>query len=120
MRRIYLLGLPVLCGVLLLSTASVRAMQMIESFPSARTVIDGRNEQYVVRFDALVNHRDSRLTITQHGRLVRSLQPILRSDPKALAASAPRLPPGDYELHWSARSMSGETSEGSVPFTVGP
>ena len=72
------------------------------------------------RFDALVNHHNSLLTITQHGHVVRSLRPILRSDPKALAASAPRLPPGDYELQWSARSMSGETSEGSVPFSIRP
>jgi methionine-rich copper-binding protein CopC len=120
MQRVCLLGLPVLCGVLLLGIASVRAMQMVESFPSARTVVEGRNAQYVVRFDALVNHRDSRLTIIQHDHVLRTLQPILRSDPKALTASAPRLPAGDYELHWSARSMSGETSEGSVPFAVGP
>lgn len=102
MQRICLLGFPVLCGVLLLGIASVRAMQMVESFPSARTVVEGRNAQYVVRFDALVNHRDSRLTIIQHDRVLRTLQPILRSDPKALTASAPRLPTGDYELHWSA------------------
>ena len=120
MRRPCLLGFPVLGTVLLLGISSGRAMQMTESFPAAKTVVEGRNAQYVVRFDALVNHRLSQLTITQHGHLVRRLQPLLRSDPEALAASAPRLPPGDYELHWSARSMSGETSDGSVPFTVRP
>ena len=120
MRPICLLSLPVLCGALLLSSGSARAMRMVQSFPAARAVIDGRNAQYVVRFDALVNHRDSSLTITQHGHILQTLHLILRSDPKALAASAPRLPPGEYELHWSARSMSGEVSEGSVPFTVQP
>jgi methionine-rich copper-binding protein CopC len=36
-----------------------------------------------------------------------------------LFASAPLLPPGDYELHWSARSMADDgVTEGSIPFTV--
>jgi methionine-rich copper-binding protein CopC len=120
MWRTCLLGLSVLCGAVLFGSGSVHAMQMVESFPAARAVIDGRNAQYVVRFDSLVNHRDSLLTITQNGHTVETLHLILRSDPKALAASAPRLPSGEYELHWSARSVSGEASEGSVPFTVRP
>ena len=109
-----------LCGALLVVARPAHAMEMIGSYPSARTVIEGRNAQYVVRFDSVINHRSSRLTIVQKEQLVRSLPIILRSDPKALTASAPRLPSGAYELHWYAYSMSGETNEGSVPFTVAP
>jgi len=107
-------------GAVLLAGRPGYAMEMLQSFPTARAVVTGHNAQYAVRFDTVVNHRISRLTITRQGQVAQNLQVILRSDPKSLTASAPLLPPGEYELHWSAISMSGETSEGAVPFTVMP
>ena len=115
------LRVALLClGAVLLTCRPGYAMEMLLSFPAARAVVTDHNAQYAVRFDTVVNHRTSLLTITREGRLVQKLQVILRSDPKSLTASAPRLPPGEYELHWSAHSMSGETNEGAVPFTVAP
>jgi methionine-rich copper-binding protein CopC len=115
----YSLGVAALSGALSLSNPCI-AMQMVGSFPSARTVIQDKNAQYVVRFDTVVDHHASRLEITKQGRVIRTLQPLLRSDTKALTASASRLPPGAYELHWSARSVTGESNEGTIPFTVAP
>jgi hypothetical protein len=43
-------------------------MEMLQSFPTARAVVTGHNAQYAVRFDTVVNHRISRLTITQQAR----------------------------------------------------
>ena len=93
---------------------------MMESRPSAETIVDRNNAQYVVRFDGPVDHRASRLVITQGNRVVRNLRPLLDSAPEVLFASGPRLPAGDYQLFWSARSMpDGDTTDGSIHFTVG-
>ena len=97
-----------------------RPMNMIESLPAARAIVDHNNAQYVVRFDGPVDHRGSRLLITRGDRVVRKLRPLLDSAPEVLFASGPRLPAGDYQLHWSAKSMpDGDFTDGSIGFTVG-
>jgi methionine-rich copper-binding protein CopC len=99
--------------------ALAEPMRMVESFPGAQAVVDGRNAQYSVRFDGLVDHRASRLFITQDGHVVENLKPLLAAAPQMLFASAPDLPPGGYELHWSAKPVAdGSVTEGSIPFTV--
>ena len=105
--------------VLGLHGALARPMHMIESYPAADAVVDGLNAQYFVRFDGPVDHRGAHLLITRDGRTVETLNALLDSAPEVLFASAPRLPVGAYELHWSARSMpDGELTEGSLRFTV--
>jgi methionine-rich copper-binding protein CopC len=112
-------GLGMAFLVLSLHGALAAPKRMVESFPAAQAVVDGRNAQYSVRFDGLVDHRASRLLITQGSRVVETLKPLLSAAPEVLFASAPLLPPGDYELHWSARSMADDgVTEGSIPFTV--
>ena len=111
-------GVLVLFVILLLAGHSSLAMEMIGSFPAARTVVAGRNAQYAVRFDSAVDHRGSHLTITQQDRLVQNLQVILRSDPKALTASAAKVAARRYELHCGSFDARRD-KEGSVPFTVG-
>ena len=104
-----------------LQPAWARPMHMVESYPAADAIVDGRNAQYFVRFDGPVDHRGAHLVITRDGRTVETLDALLDSAPEVLFASAPRLPAGDYELHWSARSMpDGETTDGSYRFTVRP
>lgn len=99
--------------------AVARPMHMMESHPAAGAVVDGRNAQYFVRFDAPVDHRNSRLFITNAGRLVQTLHPLLSAAPEVLFASAEALAPGDYELHWAAKSMpDADFTDGSVAFTV--
>jgi methionine-rich copper-binding protein CopC len=99
--------------------ALARPMRLVESYPAADAVLDGRNAEYFVRFDGPVDHRAAHLRITQDGRTVETLDARLDSAPEVLFASAPRLPPGSYELHWTAKSMpDGEATEGSLRFTV--
>jgi methionine-rich copper-binding protein CopC len=99
--------------------AVARQMHMVESYPVADAVVDGRNAQYSVRFDGPVDHRSARLQITRDGQTVETLNALLDSAPEVLYASAPRLPPGAYELHWSVKSTpDGEVTEGSLHFTV--
>lgn len=100
-------------------SALARPMHMMESHPAAGAVVDGRNAQYFVRFDAPVDHRNSRLFITNAGRLVQTLPPLLSAAPEVLFASADALAPGDYELHWAAKSMpDADFTDGSVALTV--
>ena len=112
-------ALPLTFLLLSLQSAFAAPMRMVESYPGAQAVLDGRNAQYSVRFDALVDHRASRLYITRGSQMVEELKPLLAAAPQVLYASAPALPPGDYQLHWAARSMAdGSVTEGSIPFSV--
>jgi methionine-rich copper-binding protein CopC len=112
--------LAVLC-VVPLQTAHARQMQVMSSYPMAEAEIDGRNAQYSVRFDGPVDHRASKLYITQNGQVIRELHPLLDSAPDVLFSSTPRLPAGSYELHWEARSMpDGDFTNGSLAFKIRP
>jgi methionine-rich copper-binding protein CopC len=108
-------------ALLLLSSPAAwsRPMRMVECFPAAQAIVDGNNVQYVVRFDSLVDHQTSRMWITQGNRVARTLTPNLNSAPTVLFASSSRLPPGSYQLHWSAMSVTDPNlTDGSVEFTV--
>lgn len=121
MRSRYLAGAALTCFTLLLSLhgVSAQAVQMMESSPSASAVTDGRSNQFFVRFDKPVDHIRSLLSITRDGKVVETLHPSFNSAPEVLFAQAPRLPPGDYKLHWAVRLMSGtEVTEGDIAFTV--
>jgi methionine-rich copper-binding protein CopC len=94
-------------------------LHVVETIPAAGAVIDTRHTTYSVRFDGLVDHRASSLSITQGGRVVEELRPLLNAAPEVLYGSAPELPNGSYELHWSARSgTDGSTVTGAIPFLV--
>ncbi len=94
-------------------------LRVMESAPAASAVIARRSSEFFVRFDRPVDHVRSTLDIMSDGKLVERLKPRLQSAPAVLFARAPTLPPGNYKLHWSVRTMSGvEAIEGDIPFTV--
>ena len=104
------------CGL-----AEARPLHVRDSFPAAEAIVDGRNAQYVVRFDGWVDHGASQMDITENGKIVEPLVPTGDSEPDVLAASATALPPGRYQLHWHAKSVpDGDFSDGFIPFTVAP
>jgi methionine-rich copper-binding protein CopC len=99
--------------------AEGRPLHVRDSTPAAETIVEGRNAQYVVRFDGWVDHAASRMDITEDGKVVEPLVPTRDSEPDVLAASAPELTPGRYQLHWHAKSVpDGDFSDGFIPFTV--
>jgi methionine-rich copper-binding protein CopC len=116
--------LPLSCAILVLllistTDAPARQMHVEASTPLAEAIMQGRNEQFAVRFDGPVDHARSHLEILHDGQVVRQLHTLLDSAPDVLFASAPAPQPGHYVLHWSARSLpDGEVSEGTIPFTV--
>jgi methionine-rich copper-binding protein CopC len=104
----------VTCGL-----AEARPLHVRDSFPAAEAILDGRNAQYIVRFDGWVDHGASQMEVTENGKIVEPLAPTRDSEPDVLAASASALPPGRYQLHWHAKSVpDGDFSDGFIPFTV--
>ena len=110
-----LAAILVTCGL-----ADARPLRVRNSLPAAEAIVDGSNAQYLIRFDGWIDHAASRIDVTQEGKTVETLVPNAESEPDLLLASAPRLPPGRYQLHWSAKSVpDGDFSEGFIVFTVG-
>jgi methionine-rich copper-binding protein CopC len=97
-----------------------RPMHVLNSTPDAQAVMHGRNMQYIVRFDGPVDHAQSRLEIVHNGHVVQALHSLLDSAADVLFASASAPEPGDYVLHWSARSIDGDGFDGMIPFSVAP
>jgi methionine-rich copper-binding protein CopC len=94
-------------------------MHLIESAPAAHSIVSGDSTEFSVRFDRPVDHIHSLLQIQRGDELVETLHPSLRSAAQVLFATAPTLPPGDYNLHWEVIGMSEkENAKGDIPFTV--
>lgn len=101
--------------------AFARAPQMMQTTPAAEAILDGRNLQFVVRFDMPVDHAAARLDIIRDGQVVRSLHPLVDSAPEVLFASAPTLPAGRYTLRWRAGAAAGgEAAGGEISFSIRP
>jgi methionine-rich copper-binding protein CopC len=99
--------------------AEARPLHLRDSFPQAEAILDGRNAQYLVRFDGLVDHAASRMEITRDGKPIETLVPVGDSEPDVLAASAPALEPGRYQLSWHVKSVpDGDFSDGFISFTI--
>lgn len=114
--KILILGL-MLGAVLPRSECLARTMSVVGSHPAVNEIMDGRATSFSIRFDGPIDHAGSRLTlITAHGN--RILHSRLESEPNTLFTDVGALPGGSYELRWEARSMDGEVSKGSIPFTV--
>ena len=47
--------------------------------------MDGRNAQYVIRFDGWVDHGASQMDVTENGKIVEPLVPTRDSEPDVLA-----------------------------------
>ena len=106
-----LIAMFVTCGL-----AQARPLNARDSFPAAEAILDGRNAQYFIRFDGWVDSwrcADGRHREREDRRAPR---PTRDSEPDVLAASAPALPLGRYQLHWHTKSVpDGGVSEGSFP-----
>jgi methionine-rich copper-binding protein CopC len=106
-------------GVCVASAALARTMVVVGTTPAENAVVSPENAQYSVRFDGLVDHNGSTLTITQGDQVVATLHALLNAAPNTLFAMGPRLGAGDYQLRWAVRSQpDGEMTEGSVAFSV--
>ena len=101
------------------ASAGAQDVLVLDSAPKAKAVIGEPSSSFFVRFDRPIDHIHSRLSIWRDGQVVEHLQPRLESSPDVLFARAPTLPPGEYMLHWTVRTMQDvKIIEGNIPFTV--
>ena len=101
------------------ASASAQSVLVLDSAPKAKAVIGEPGSSFFVRFDRPIDHIHSRLSIWRDGRRVEQLQPRLQSSPDVLFARAPTLPPGEYLLRWTVRTMEGvKVIQGDIPFTI--
>jgi methionine-rich copper-binding protein CopC len=100
--------------------AAARQVHVRVSQPTADAIIRGRHAENVIYFDGPVDHAASRLQITQDGRAVQVLRPLLGSATDVLLASGEAPPAGHYLLHWETRSTDGDVAAGDIPFSVAP
>ena len=115
-RRAALIGL---FAIVLPATAWAQDVQVMDSQPKAQAVIGEPGSAFYVRFDRPIDHVHSNLSIWRDGKLVEQLQPRLQSEPNVLFARAPTLPPGEYHLRWTVRTMAGvKVIQGDIPFTI--
>jgi methionine-rich copper-binding protein CopC len=115
-RRVVLTGL---FAMLLPALAWAQDIQVLDSAPKAKAVIGEPGSAFYVRFDRPIDHIHSSLSIWRDGRVVERLQPRFQSAPDVLFARAPTLPPGEYMLRWTVRTMEGvKVIEGDIPFTI--
>jgi len=115
-RRLALVGLYAMAFS---ASATAQDVQVMDSAPKAQAVIGEPGSSFFVRFDRPIDHIHSNLSIWRDSRLVEQLQPRLQSSPDVLFARAPTLPPGQYMLRWSVRTMEGvKVIEGDIPFTI--
>jgi methionine-rich copper-binding protein CopC len=115
--RIWLLALG-LAATPLWSAQSAETIHVLESHPTKGESLDGRSEDFFVRFSGPVDHVTSRLFIAQSGNVLIALNPRLDSAPDTLFARRGALSSGDYELSWIAYSGTGEEIGGIVPFSI--
>jgi methionine-rich copper-binding protein CopC len=118
-RRFGIAGLSFL-GVLSVSLGiEAQTIKMTGSNPAASAVVEGPSTEFFVRFDHPVDHLHSLLTVTNGDKVIQTLHPRAGTAQDVLFSRAPTLAPGDYKLHWSVKSMSGNNmTEGDIPFTV--
>ena len=116
---IWRLALVGLFAMAFSASAMAQDVQVMDSAPKAEAVIGEPGSSFFVRFDRPIDHVHSRLSIWRDGRQVEQLQPRLQSAPDVLFARAPTLPPGQYMLRWTVRTMEGvKVIEGDIPFTI--
>jgi methionine-rich copper-binding protein CopC len=115
-RRLLLIGL---FATVLSAAAAAQDVQVMDSAPKAKAVIGEPGSSFYVRFDRPIDHIHSSLSIWRGSELVEHLQPRLQSSPDVLFARAPTLPPGEYFLRWTVRTMEGvKVIQGDIPFTI--
>jgi methionine-rich copper-binding protein CopC len=116
---IWRLALVGLFAIAFSAPATAQDVKVMDSAPKAEAVIGEPGSAFFVRFDRPIDHVHSRLSIWRDGRRVEQLQPRLQSAPDVLFARAPTLPPGQYMLRWTVRTMEGiKVIEGDIPFTI--
>lgn len=93
---------------------------VLESSPPPDAVLAHAPEQILLRFNSRIEHRLTRLTLTDtQGRAI-PLSPLAPADaaPDRLVIPLPPLAPGTYVLRYRVLAVDGHLTEGLLRFTV--
>ncbi len=110
-----------ICIALLFSAATVPAygqVVLVASVPAPGTSVPAGDFAFHLRFNSLIDHVRSRLTLTRADGSSEFLVIAEAGPPQELIALA-RLSEGSYVLHWEALPVDGRVTSGSLSFTVG-
>ena len=116
--RIIIVFSGLCAGITSLAGVKADSLKVRDSIPAFDSTVQGREVQYVIRFDGLIDHASSRIDIPQSVRVIQSFPVFLGNAPNVLfVGEAPA--PGRYILHWEAKSsVDGTVSSGEIPFYV--
>jgi methionine-rich copper-binding protein CopC len=91
---------------------------LVASVPVAGATVPAGDFAFHLRFNSLIDHERSRLTLTHPDGSAEYLVIAEAGPPRELIALA-RLSAGTYVLHWEALQVGGRITSGSLSFTAG-
>ena len=111
----------VLAGVLAVQPiAWADDLRVMDTGPVNDGTIKGISDEFYVRFNQPVDHIHSEFIIKRGDDVYEVLQPRFKTEPNVLFARTSGLPPGQYTLVWSVRTLAGqEIAVGEIAFTAG-
>ena len=68
--RIIIVFSGLCAGITSLAGVKADSLKVRDSIPAFDSTVQGREVQYVIRFDGLIDHASSRIDITQSGRVI--------------------------------------------------
>ena len=94
-------------------------LRVIDTGPVNDGIEKGRSDKFFVRFNRPVDHIHSEFVIKRGNDIMEVLQPRFQTAPDVLFARRSALPPGNYTLVWTVKTLEGqEVAVGEIAFTV--
>jgi methionine-rich copper-binding protein CopC len=91
---------------------------LVASVPAPGTKVSVGDFAFHLRFNGLIDHEQSRLTLMHPDGSAEHLV-IAEVGPPQVVSSIARLTEGAYVLHWEAMQVGGHITSGSLSFTAG-
>lgn len=91
---------------------------IVESTPPVNGVVTGPTLEIKLRFNARIDGGRSKLTLVFPDGATHAITLSPQTSPDLLAASAPNLSPGKYQLRWQVLAGDGHITQGTIPFSV--
>jgi methionine-rich copper-binding protein CopC len=114
-------NLRTICAALLLSVTAGSACAnpvLLFSLPRPGARIHSGNFEFHLRFNGFVDRARSQIYLTHPNGSLEYLEIFEAGSPVELLATAARLSPGVYRLHWVALQADGGSTRGTFSFRV--
>ena len=91
---------------------------LMESKPSANSIVNGPDLPIWLRFNVRVDGKRSRLMLVSKDGASITVPAPKQTAPDILESQVAGLKPGGYKLQWRVLASDGHMSSGELPFTV--